>query len=332
MVVELIKEKEVWDNFVDRSPYGLIFHKWDYLKITERHTGYKLLLYGIYKGDKLIGIFPLFYKKIKGLKTVFSPPPQTGIPYLGFVMNKEYNTLKQNKKENYLNIIADEINDEIKKFSPNYISISIVPEVLDIRPFKWNNYQVNIGFTYFLDLNRTLDDIWNDFKKNLRSKIKRAEELNLKVLESDDLSILYDLLKQRYEEQGMNFPIVSRNYLEDLLKAYPKNLGLYYLYDNNEVIGGRMTQEYKRFLLWMGNPKIKNYICGSDYMNWKMIQRAKTRGYKEFEIWGAGVKNLCQFKSKFNPSLAICFTIHKKDALGKTAEWVYLNFIKKSWV
>jgi hypothetical protein len=54
MVVELVKDKEPWDNFVDESFYGLLFHKWDYLKIMERHSGYKLLSYGIYKEVFLI--------------------------------------------------------------------------------------------------------------------------------------------------------------------------------------------------------------------------------------------------------------------------------------
>jgi hypothetical protein len=248
-------------------------------------------------------------------------------------MNQKYDTLKQDKKENYLNIVADEINEEFKKFSPNYVLISTIPNFLDIRPFKWNDYTVDTHFTYIINLNRTLDEIWNGFKKILRKQIKQAESSNLKLLNSDNISIFYELEKKRYEEQGMNFPINSKEYLQDLIKAYPVNFGLYYLYDSNEeIIGTITTQEYKRFILWMGNTKIKKEIYGNEYIIWKLIQKAKSENYQKIEIIGAEIKRLCQFKSKFNPSLEINFNIYKKDAFGKLAEWTYLNFIKKRWV
>ena len=50
MAISIIDDSELWDRTVDQSPYGLLFHKWDFLKIAEKHTGWKLLPYGVYKG------------------------------------------------------------------------------------------------------------------------------------------------------------------------------------------------------------------------------------------------------------------------------------------
>ena len=136
MTLRIIKDKEAWDNFVDESPYGYLFHKWDFLKVMEKYSGYSLHTYGFFKGDELEAIFPLFFEKIWGIRMVFSPPPHTGVPFLGFVVKKNYDDLKQNKKEGILNLIAGEMEKEIKLFSPNYIFISIVPNFLDIRSFK----------------------------------------------------------------------------------------------------------------------------------------------------------------------------------------------------
>jgi hypothetical protein len=41
----VIWDRELWDGFVDASPYGTLFHKWGFLRIVEKHTGYKLFLY-----------------------------------------------------------------------------------------------------------------------------------------------------------------------------------------------------------------------------------------------------------------------------------------------
>ena len=331
MTIKIIEKQELWDEFVDGSPYGLLFHKWKFLKIIEKHTNYKLLSYGIYKGDTLICIFPLFYNKVKFIKMIFSPPPQTGVPYLGFVVNQDYDILKEDKKWNLLNIIANEISEQIKKFSPNYISISTVPNFLDIRSFKWNDYNVYINFAYSINLNQTPNEIWNAFKKNTRYQIKKGISLNLKLIKSDDFSVFFEVLKRRYEEQSLNLPIISKNYLEDLIEAFPDNLGLYYLYDNNNnIISTTLNCEYKhKYIGWMGGVKPHEKYFANELINWELILKAKKAGYKEYEISGAGVKGICEFYSKFNPYLNFNYILMKKDNLGKIAEWAYLNFIKK---
>lgn len=133
MAVRLITDKNLWDGFIDSSPYGLVFHKWDFLKLAEKHTGYKLLPYGIYKGEQLVCVFPLFYKKILGVRQLFSPPPKSGIPYLGPVLQESYDNAKQVKKESIINSIVLEIDAEINKLAPNYFSAVLVPGLLDIR-------------------------------------------------------------------------------------------------------------------------------------------------------------------------------------------------------
>lgn len=330
MVIEIINDKELWDKFVDESQYGLLFHKWNFLKIIEKHSNYKLLSYGIYKGDELVSIFPLFIKKFHALKLIFSPPPKTGVPYLGFLTNKKFYSSKQDIKENYLNIVADEFNNEILKHSPNYIYISMPPNFLDIRSFKWNNFNVSTNFTYAINLDNSIEFIWNDFKKELRKQIKQAEESNFKLVDSYEISGFYEMERKRYEEQGRKIPLISKRYLEDLLKAYPENLKLYYLNDSSsdDAIGALITHEYKRFILWMGNTKIKKSY-GNEYIIWELIKRAKKEKYQKFEIIGANNKNLCQFKAKFNPSLEINFNLNKKDNLGKIGEWFYLKFMKQ---
>jgi len=43
MGVESLEDKGRWDQFVERSPQGSIFHKLDLLKTVERHSKYHFL-------------------------------------------------------------------------------------------------------------------------------------------------------------------------------------------------------------------------------------------------------------------------------------------------
>lgn len=89
------------------------------------------------------------------------------------------------------------------------------------------------------------------------------------------------------------------------------------------------AQEYKRFLLWVGAPKIETSHDGNAYLQWLLIQRAQAEGYRTFENMGANNPDLIFFKSKFNPDLRTYFEIVKKDTLGAFSEWAYLSFAKR---
>ena len=60
MAVELLEDKKRWDQFVETSPQGSLFHKWDFLKTVERHSKYQFLPYCVYSGEELRCIFPFF--------------------------------------------------------------------------------------------------------------------------------------------------------------------------------------------------------------------------------------------------------------------------------
>jgi len=324
MAIVPIDEKSVWDKFVDESPYAFLSHKWDFLKIAEKHSGYRLYTYGFYKGEELLGVYPLFCKRFNGFKMFFSPPPRRGIPYLGFLVSKEYDQLKQSKRESLLNQFLEETEVKIEEYSPDYMLVYTVPNFLDMRFFKWNDYQVAPDFTYVVNLNKSAEEIWGNFHKDLRRDIKHAESSGLDMRESTALSIFHERQEKRYKEKSANFSM-DVNYLQDLCNAYPDNIHIYYVYDNGgQVVSASMSQEYKgRVLGWMGLAKSVGHA--NEFMIWKLMEDAKSKGFDKFEIAGANVRSQCQFKSRFNPSLEVCHHIYKKSRLGRAAEWAYAN-------
>ena len=327
MAVVLIEDKKIWDEFVDESPYAMLTHKWDYLKITEKHTGFKLYTYGFYKGNELLGIYPLFYKRVMGLKTIYSPPPSVQAQCLGFLVSKEYDNMKQSKRESLLNSFLGEIEDEVQKYSPDYMLIYTAPNFLDMRFFKWNNYLVEPMYTYVVDLNQTNEEIWNNLHTDVRRCIRLADGNGLKLCVSDDIFILNERQEKRYKEIAPYFTM-DAEYLNELLKAFPDNIKVYYVYnDTEQAISGIVTQEYNgRFFIWMGIAKAAEHA--NQFLIWKVMERAKSEGYKKFEIWGADNRHLNVFKSRFGSSLEISERVYKKSLMGKVAGWTYLNIYR----
>jgi hypothetical protein len=330
MAISIIDDRELWDSTVDQSPYGLLFHKWDFLRIAEKHTGWKLLPYGVYKGKTLLSLFPLFYKKDLLVRSVFSPPPLSCIPYLGPTMNAGYGDVKPSTRESHLQTVVDEVTAEIKKLSPSYVYVQMPPMYNDIRPFKWNGFAETSHFTYFIDLNKTPEQILAGFDKNLRWTLKKVGELPLRLERVNDAEAFCDIVGKRYGEQGLTYPIASPLYLKELLEAYPDNVKMYFLYHGEDIASVITVCQYKgRMIYWMGNARLDSGIAGNDSMLWTMIKKAREEGCTEFEIQGAGDRRLWHFKSKYNPRLEVCYAASMKDELGRAAEWAYFNIKRK---
>ncbi len=330
MTANRVDDRDTWDSFIDESPSGLLFHRWDYLHLTAKHTGSTLHPYAICKGDELICLFPLFYRRMHGITAVFSPPPLTVIPHLGCVMSENFERLKQSKKESVLHLVAEDIRGTLADLSPNYLSIAFVPEFNDIRHYLWDHCDARIRYTYTINLERPLSEIRNDLHYKLRNKLKKEEKTGLQLERTNDISTLHRLLADRYRDPSLDIPPIKREYLKDIVRAYPGRIGVYHLYDaGGDLAGVVATQEYKRFLLWMGTPRLKSTHAGNEYLQWLLIRRAKAEGYRTFENMGANNPDLAFFKSRFNPDLTTYFEIEKMDGLGMVSRWAYLTLAKR---
>ena len=328
MTVEIIEDKVIWDQFVDSSAYAALSHKWDFLKIAEKYSGHSLRTYGFYKGEELRNL-PLVIQRVKGLRTIYSPPPTRGMLNLGFLVSKEYDSLKQSKKESFLSSFLGEIEIEMQKYSPDYTLIYTVPNFPDIRFFKWNNYTVVPRYTYTIDLNQKVDDLWNNLHKDVKRCVKLAEGNGLELRKSDDVSALYERQETRYKEKAANYSM-DADYLKEVLKAYPDNIKIYYVHnDKGEIVSGMISQEYNgRFIVWIGIARSEEHA--NEFLIWKLMAQAKSEGFKKFEIAGGDDINQCKFKSRFSPSLETWYHVSKKSMLGEFAGWTYANLYKRT--
>lgn len=337
MVIELKiakgKDREEWDRLVESSPHGTIFHTWKWLKITEKHTKSKLYPIIGYKGTTPIGIFPLFYQKKFLVKTVFSPPPHTGIPHLGPAL-VDYDKLKQDKKESVFIEFQKQVDEFIySKIKPNYVFISSSPGLIDSRPFKWTGYQVEPVYDYLVDLGKGMDYVWKEFKKPLRDDIKKAEKSGVCMEEGskEELCFVYDSSVRRYQEQSkmINLPL---EYLLDLYDSfYPRNLRIFVARYHEELVGGIIATCYRdKISFWIGaaKPNLRN-ISPNDLVQWEAMKWASEQGFRYYEEIGAGVERLCRYKSKYNPDLSVYFSVRKYSSfMFKWLETSYIQILK----
>jgi len=321
------EELKNWDALMEASPYGTIFHLPDWLRIAEKHTNSKLYpLIGL-KGEEVIGVFPLFYKKKGPLKMFFSPPPKSGIPYLGPVL-LSYDKLKQEKKESLLVDFVTSVDKFIQdNFKPNYIYFKLPPGLIDCRPFKWLGYQAKPVYCYLLDISVGLSELESNFSLHARRNLKKAEKdgLSAELGSMKELKILYRMLYYRYTKQERKIPI-SENYLVEVFdKFFPDNLKVFIIRHQDDIVSGGVKLCYKnRVIDWIGQPKT-TVRTANDFLHGSVMKWGVEHKLRYYEILGANTQSICQFKSKFNPSLEIYFEIKKSTVTGTIAEKLYMK-------
>jgi hypothetical protein len=314
-IEEINKEDfKKWDAIVDRSPQGTIFHTLKWLKIIEKHTSSQLYLVAGYTGNEPIAAIPFFYRKRGFFNIVSSPMGTTLIPHLGPVF-PDYFMHKQYKREFYFREFQKELDEFlIQNLKPDSISIITSPNLLDVRPLIWNDYQVIPKYNYIKDITN-LDTVWNGFKKELRKNIEKVENEGYVVEQAglEGYQFIAQSISHRFDEQEMEFS-VSNEYLLDIFNAYyPDNLEIFVVKIDGKSISGIVVTRFRdTFSLWIGATQagIKG-IYPVDFLQWKIIEWGKMNGYQKCEILGANVPSISYFKSRYNFDLEIYYSVKK---------------------
>ena len=325
MSVEIVEDKALWDRFVDDSPNSMLFHKRAFLGLQEKYTGDKLLPYGVFDGNDLTCILPVFSSRQNGLKLLYSPPRSSlvYIPYLGPATSASIARLQPHDRESAWRSIIGEICAEFGRLSPNYVAMGLSPGFLDVRPFERTGYEADLMYTYIIGLDRPVETIWDSLEHDTRKSIREALKHSLSLVSTTDTITFASAMAQGLKKQGTTFFHRQRpEYLTEILDTFSDNVRMYFLYDGEDLIGANALCCFHGHCIgWMGNTAVRGGFSANEYLLWELMQRVKREGCRTFENTGADEKRLNLSKTKFNPALVPWFYIYKRDPLYRTAKY-----------
>jgi hypothetical protein len=323
-----------WDTIISNSLHGTLFHTWKWLKIAEMHS--KSTLYPLIgmRDSTVFGVFPLFLQKKGPFRMVFSPPPSSVLFYLGPVL-VDFDKIKQEKREKIYVEFQNSVDCFIKnKLKPQYVSISLMPDLQDPRPFLWSGYSIEPQYDYVIDLSCGCESLLNNLAKKQRQNLSRTKKrgVTVELGGKKEYEEILNLMDIRYAQQGkiVNPP---RKYLLDIYDAYQDNMKIFVAKINNIIVTGSIDFQYKdSHYSWIGNPKPKDRITPSpnDLLIWESICYAKKKGMKYYVTMNAAGNSRLHsyYASKFNPDLKVHFTLKKTNFMMNLLEKGYSGFIK----
>lgn len=209
-----------------------------------------------------------------------------------------------------INLVIDEIEKlPIKKYRQYYHY-----NFTNWLPFYWRGYKQTTRYTYVIDKNKTIDEIYKGFDGQIRKALKKAEK-SLEVKENLDSKIFYSLVEKTYSRQNIKIPF-GYDTLKNIYKNLEENnsLKIFYAVDKEKNIHSAVLmgidQESVYYLISGTDEKFRNSQALTLLIYQGILLAIKEN--KKFDFEGSMKKNIEIFFRKFGAEQKQYFDISKE--------------------
>ncbi len=318
MMIKEISDNDSFNYNELATKYGTIFNTIDWLKTFEGNAR----AYGIYdKGDNLIGGFSTYKENKYGFKIYCNPPftPCIG-PFLETKATNPVTVMNVWKK------VLSSMADFIERLPYSVISICLNQNIVDTQPFIWRKFKVTPGYTYVLDLSRSIEDIHNRLSVETRHHIKKGAKDGLVVKQVDDFGIVRSLVLKTFLRQGKK---AHEYYLGRILFEFANrdnSFAFAVFRDDKPIAASFCTHDsHTAFLLLSGyDHENKHHGAGPMAVS-EAISCARESGLKYFDFEGSMIPQIEKYFRGFGGKLRPYYRINK----AKLPLEILLKFFKR---
>lgn len=321
-----------WDALVAASAEATPFHYVGALEVLAERSNATLHPLVGYKGQQPVGLFPLFEISKGPVETVFSPPPQLKVPYLGPVqLNHE--RLKQRKAEQHRERFIDgclTYLDEV--VSPSYVHLRTGPRYRDVRALSWHGFDVTPRYTYVVDLTVGAERLLEAFSIDARKNVTADYAVDYAVREAgrEAIAPMIEQVKARHDAQGEPYGVPAA-FVEDLYDATPEGtVRPYACTVDGTFAGGMVALELgDTSYRWQGGAKTDSDLPVNDLVDWYIMRDGIDRGLARYDLVGANTQRLNGYKAKFAPELVTYYQLEQSTWPMHLAATMYARLLRR---
>lgn len=332
-------DKRQWDEFIQKHPQGSIFQTSEMAEVYKLTKNYKPISLAAIdsKSGKILAVLQaVVISEMRGILGQFSTRSIIqGAPL--YIEGEEGMKAVSKLIEHYEKIVFKNI---------VYTEIRNSSNTQEIKGLlEQNGYTYIEHFNALIDLNKPIEELWNQLERDKKRGIKKAEKMGITIETSEiksDVEIFYGLVKETYNNAKIPLADISLfNSTYDILASTDKALFLFAKDGYNNVIATQLALMYKDTIYAWYTGAIREslkYYPG-DCLIWHLIKYGVENGYKNFDFGGGGSSNknlnLRQYKMRFGtifPNYGRYKKIHSpiKNSIAELGLKIYKQYKKCS--
>lgn len=300
------ENNEQWDRLVVESPRGVLFHMSDWLFAVRDAQNLQLVRLGIYEGDDLVGVFPVFLKRFGLLTVVASPLVIEDTHYMGPV-------------------VADALLPDVMRLFQEYVSSRwmmsyiriVMPHDQPRLPLSRLGYECVNNLTHIVDLSLSDETLWQRVKSPCRRQIKKAEREGVVtqiVTDDSQLERYYQLVNALYKRQQRTPPSPQTFFRAVWDRFGPSgNLVFVLAWHEGELAAGALLGVWKGTVYFIdgASSQTHQHLGASNAMHWAAIRWAKENNHRFYDFVGSNIPRFAQFKGSFGGDLVTYLTLEQ---------------------
>lgn len=317
-------DREQWNEYVREAPGTDFFHQYEALELLAERADARLHPLVGYKGQEPVGLFPAFEIARWGVSTVFSPPPNLWVFYLGPALLNVAKLKQRRREKRHQRFVEGSLEWLDRQVDPKYVHLRTHPRYDDPRPFEWNGFDVTYRYSYVVDLDRDPEDLRMSFSSGARRNAQEAEEAGFEVVEggTDAIERIIGDVRARHDEQGLSYN-VPPSFVVDLYQRLPDQVHPYVCLRDGEFLSGLVVLEHgDQCDRWQGGVKPDDCsVPVNELLDWHAMREAQERGRTRYDFLGANQPSLSEYKSKFDPEVVTYHSIERSTrSMGVLAD------------
>jgi lipid II:glycine glycyltransferase (peptidoglycan interpeptide bridge formation enzyme) len=313
-----IKSKVIWERFVLSKDPKSFLQSWNW-GLTNELLGKKVYRLGIYKDESLVGV-ALVIKEIakRGIHLLIPGGPIIEWKKEGLVKHFLKYLKKLAKKEKALFI----------RIRPELVDSSDVRKKCSSLGFVPAPMHLHAETTIVLDISLENEQILMNMRKSTRYLVRRSLRagLILEISEDQESSKILTKLQaetvKRHKFIGFPEKMFSAQ-LESF--AQDNQAAMFICSKGSTILAAAIVIFYGDYAYYhhSGSKTQFRSIPSSYYLQWKIIEEAKSRGCKYYNMWGIAPSD--------NPKHRFAgVTMFKKGFGGKQVDWLHAQDIPVS--
>ena len=307
--LELCESNKKWDDFCFESRNGTPFCQTWFIESVSKNS----IKYFWYEDGEIAASILLQMKD--GIP--FQPPFSI---HQSICFSSSIDKLPNEERTRiHYKLLDSIIIDITKKYKR--LSLSLHPDIIDIRPLQWHNYhnselgkfRINLRYTAIRSLLnfKNIDVLLEEIRKDRKADYKKFLKSNIKIENKVDIDTFLDLYKMTFERQNHDVDDQSLDCIRLILEKITPKLGFMLtakLADDTPISSTviLLGNHQAHSLFTANNPEYRKLGANSALVVEAMMI-CENLGIDEFDFVGANSPNRADFKISFNCELRSYF-------------------------